>query len=110
MWVADAAGRWLLAGLMIESPEPVHRPGRLDLAGLAVKIGAGPEVAFDVRRRDRSGARLIYLASQPFQVNNPVGGPPQLVLRAKSTLDGAVANLRGVLSIPATPAFSEDPS
>jgi hypothetical protein len=110
MWMADAAGRWLFAGLMIESPEPVHRAGRLELSGLALKIGAGPEVAFDVRRRDRSGARLIYLASQPFQVNNPVGGPPGLLLTGKSTFDGAVANLRGALSIPATPAFSEDPS
>ncbi len=110
LWVADPAGGWLLAGLMIESTEPIHRPGRLELTGLALEIGVGPEIAFDVRRRDRSGARLIYLASQPFQANNPVGGPPRLALKARSTLDGAVTDIRGALSIPATPAFSEDPS
>jgi hypothetical protein len=110
MWVANPARGWLLAGLMIESPEPVYRPGRLELTGLALKIGVGPEAAFDVLRRDRSGARLIYLASQPFQVDNPVGGPPQLLLKARSTFDHAAADISGALSIPAKPAFSEDPS
>lgn len=110
MWVTNPAGGWLLAGLMIESPEPIYRPGRLELTGLALKIGMGPEVAFDVLRRDRSGARLIYLASQPLQVDNLVGGPPQLLLKARSKFDRAVTDIRGTLSIPATPAFSEDPS
>jgi hypothetical protein len=110
MWVPNGAGSWLLAGLMIESPEPIHRPGRLDLAGLALKTGAGAEILSDIRRRDRSGSRLIYLASQPFQVNNPVGGPAQLVLKARSTLDNVGTDIRGTLAIPAAPAFLEDPS
>jgi hypothetical protein len=39
-----------------------------------------------------------------------VGGPAQLVLKARSTLDNVGTDIRGTLAIPAAPAFSEDPS
>jgi hypothetical protein len=109
MWAPDGAGGWLLVGVMIESPEPIHRPGRLDLEGLWLQIGAGPELPFDTRRRDRSGSRLLYLASQPFRVNNPAGGPPRLMLKAKSKLDKITRLINGSRQITPVPAFSEDP-
>ena len=55
---------------MIESPEPIHRPGRFELDGLSLDMGnAGAAIRFDVRRRDRVGARLIYLTATPFTVS-----------------------------------------
>jgi hypothetical protein len=111
MWVPDDAGGWLFAGLMVESPEPIHRPGRVDLTGLTLKMdGAGAPTSFDIQRRDRSGSRLIYLTSQPLRISPPaVGDPPQLLLKARSTLNNVTTDLSGVLSIPSAPTFSEEP-
>mgnify|MGYP000028192099 CR=1 FL=1 len=99
----------LLAGLMIESPEPIHRPGRLTVS-LALKSAAGGETSFDIGRSDRSGSRLIHLASRPFQVNDPLGGFAQFMLRARSWLGTEVVDLRGMSTVPRRPAFWEDPS
>jgi len=107
--VRGAGAGWLLAGLMIESPEPIHRPGRLTVS-LALKSAAGGETSFDIGRSDRSGSRLIHLASRPFQVNDPLGGFAQFVLRARSWLGTEVIDLRGMSAVPRRPAFWEDPS
>jgi hypothetical protein len=107
MWIEDGAGGWLFAGLMIESPEPIHRPGRLELNSLTLDMGpAGSGITFGIRRRDRSGSRLIYLTQTPFNVAPP---PVQarLVLRATSTR--APANVTGRLKLPLAPGFAEDP-
>ncbi len=123
LWVPSPAGVWLFAGLMVESPEPIHRPGRVDLDGLTLEMGnAGSTIIFDVRRRDRSGSRLIYLTSAPFAVvtgeriritpNSPSlfrKITPQLVLKAKATLDKVSTIISGSLVIPPAPGFSEDP-
>ena len=109
LWVRGAGAGWLLAGLMIESPEPIHRPGRLTVS-LALKSAAGGETSFDIGRSDRSGSRLIHLASRPFQVNDPLGGFAQFVLRARSWLGTEVIDLRGMSAVPRRPAFWEDPS
>ena len=132
LWVPAGVTGWLFAGLLIESPEPVHRPGRLEVEGLTLSMGrAGRSVRFDQRRRDRSGSRLLYLTSAPFRVitREPVagrGGPldpppdglrprfrtitPQLTLSAQSRLSGAITPLSGLLTLPPAPAFSEEPS
>jgi hypothetical protein len=131
LWVSGADDDWLFAGLMVESPEPIHRPGRLDLTGLRLEMGStGTAISFDIRRRDRAGARLIYLTSAPFTVVTherftfghwPFPGrtgqlrpqyrtiTPQLVLDAKARLGGAVTDIDGTLVIPARPGFAEDP-
>jgi hypothetical protein len=111
MWVPDGADGWLFAGLMVESPEPIHRPGRVDLVGLTLEMGnAGATIRFDIRRRDRSGSRLIYLTANPFRViTRELDGSPRLVLKAKSTLDTVSTDISGTLTIPLAPDFSEDP-
>ena len=132
LWVPNASGEWLFAGLMVESPEPIHRPGRVDLDSLTLDMGlAGSIIRFDIRRRDRSGSRLIYLTSTPFAVVTRERIPnvhwpfmerlkdrswpqfrtitPQLVLRAKARLDNVSTDVSGSLVIPPTPSFSEDP-
>jgi hypothetical protein len=106
MWIEDSAGSWLFAGLMIESPEPIHRPGRLELNSLTLDMGpAGSGITFGIRRRDRSGSRLIYLTERPFHVAPPV--QTRLVLRATSTR--APANVAGRLKVPPAPGFAGDP-
>jgi hypothetical protein len=133
MWVANGAGGWLFAGLMIESPEPIHRPGRLDLdpAGLALDMGrAGAGVTFGIRRRDRSGSRLISLTANPLRViarerisrpprplpPEPGGAPPRfrtiepkLMLKAVGKRGGVSSDVIATLSLPLAPGFSEDP-
>ena len=130
LWV-QIDGDWRFAGLMIESPEPIHRPGRFELDGLSLDMGnAGAAIRFDFRRRDRSGARLIYLTATPFTVitreriafgrwpfpHQPDDRfplfrsiTPKLVLSGKSKSLVAVTDVSGVLVIPAVPGFSEDP-
>jgi hypothetical protein len=66
LWWRGATGGWLLGGVLIECPEPVHRPGRCEVRGLKLAMGSAGTAAFDVVRRDRSGSRLLYLTRTPF--------------------------------------------
>lgn len=139
LWSLEADGTWLFAGLMVESPEPIARPGRIDLQDLTVQMGqAGAAVRFDTVHRDRSGSRLIFLANAPFRVvtqerlpagpfghgrppfgrDRPpfgLGGQtfrpitPTLVLNAAATLDQVTTAISGSLVIPPAPSFAEDP-
>ena len=114
LWTADGTGGWRFAGLMIESPEPIHRPGRLELAGtsLTLEIGAaGPLPSFGTRRRDRSGSRLMYLTASPFPVMPPPG-TASVALTAMSRRGGPGTSgvaVIGRLSLPHMPGFAEDP-
>lgn len=110
LWVPADGGGWLLAGIMLESPEPIHRPGRLDITGLAVLPPTGGEIAFDVGRSDSTGSRLLHLATRPLLVGDLLGGFAQCVLKATSRLGSAVTSLRGLSTVPPRPAFGEDPS
>jgi hypothetical protein len=131
LWMPTDPGNWRFAGVILESPEPIHRPGRFELGGLSLQMGAaGAAIRFDIRRRDRAGARLVYLTATPFRVvtrerivfgrfpfprqpENPFPLfrtiTPTLVLAGKSKLLSAVQDLSGALVIPAAPGFSEDP-
>jgi hypothetical protein len=124
LWTRDPSGRWQFLGLMLESPEPIHRPGRFELTGLTLEMGhSAGAIAFDVRRRDRSGTRLLYLTSTPFIVVTrervDVGWPmhhwqfqpvfPQLTLAANSIVDGATTAVAATLPLPAAPGFAGDP-
>lgn len=97
---------WLFAGLMVESPEPIHRPGRVNLTDLTHNILSDiSTIHFNIHRWDRSGSRLIYLTDRPFAVPNDF----HLVLKAKETLDKVSKDISGSLLIPKAPKFSEDP-
>jgi hypothetical protein len=138
LWVSASAGGWLFAGLMVESPEPIHRPGRLELypEALTLAMGlAGTTVHFDIHRRDRSGSRLIYLTLTPFSVVTSEHMPvdeslvdddlphlriivPQLLLTAKAIQPGTngrkdvvpiLVDIIGTLTLPSVPGFAEDP-
>lgn len=66
LWWRGLTGNWLLGGVLIECPEPVHRPGRCEVQGLKLVMGTAGTAIFDVVRRDRSGSRLLYLTRTPF--------------------------------------------
>jgi hypothetical protein len=120
LWV-EQAGTWKFAGLMIESPEPIHRPGRLELTSLALSMGhVGSAVKFDIRRRDRSGSRLIYLTATPFTVvtrefirgHRPRGAhfvtfKPMLTLAFNDLQTNAAVT--GIIALPVLPTFVEEP-
>jgi hypothetical protein len=93
LWTSDGAGGWLFAGFMLESPEPVHRPGRLDYGQNSLGTAGGHR--FNRFRRDRSGSRLLYLTSTPF------AGGQWMGLTASP---GPIASVW----VPDVPAFFED--
>jgi hypothetical protein len=121
LWALKASDTWLFAGLMIESPEPIHRPGRLELQGLTLSMGhTGSGVTFDVQLRDRSGSRLIYLTSKPFHVvtREHIGGlihPRSRFVTIKPSLAiafndvSAGGPVEGTLVLSALPAFAGEP-
>ncbi len=68
LWLARADGSgWDCAGVLIESPEPIHRDGRCTIDGLsAVLAPSHPVVTFNTQFRDRSGSRILFLTDTPF--------------------------------------------
>jgi hypothetical protein len=73
LWVADGSA-WLLAGVLLEAPEPIVRgpvlpggPARLSLDALTCD-GRRLELV----RRDASGSRLLWLAATPFAPTGPL--------------------------------------
>lgn len=102
LWVppTDAAASWRLAGVLIESPEPIDRPGRCTVGRL---VATGGPADFSLRRSDRTGSRLLLLTSAPFAP----AAPGALVLELRDARTGAV--LTGSLAVPARPAFAEEP-
>ena len=137
LWATDTTGGWLFGGLLIESPEPVHRPGRLEVTGLQGQTDTGLTVTFGFSRRDRIGARLLYVARNPVQVapagevsdvgppdtsqadhgdqpvlvRPPTGGlVPTVTLNATSITSGAASSLTASIGLPQQPYFAGDPS
>ena len=111
----EAAGTWRCAGVLLESPEPIHRPGRFEVRSLRLRMGiAGAAVNFDVRRRDRSGSRLLFATSAPFTPVMTPGifglmRPPRLQLEALDLPIGKPAQtLVGSLQVPLLPSFAEE--
>jgi hypothetical protein len=103
LWHADGGGGatpWHFAGVLVESPEPIDRPGRCEVLGLGVQPEGGA-TPIDLRRSDRNRSRLLFLAQQPF-VPSP-GSTLALTLADKST--GAAVS--GAISLPPQPGFAE---
>ena len=104
---------WRCAGLMLESPEAIHRPMRFEVIELQLVMGAA-KIDFNVRWRDRSGSRLLIAASLPFVPRLTRRGglkplKPMLRLRCNDMpLDGAARVLQGLLELPLQPSFAEE--
>lgn len=103
---------WLCCGLLLESPEPVHRPGRLELQSVDLLMGAaGAGVRFDSIWRDRSGSRIVLGTTTPFAPVTTRQGVvfrgPRLRLRMQDLRVGAAArSLQGWLWLREAPLFA----
>ena len=110
----EQAGAWLCAGVFIESPEPVHRPGRLELQQLRLAMGSTTR-SFDLRLSDRAGHRVLWATSAPFaprRTRPRAGRPlqnPQLLLVCRDLPPGGTARtLTGRLEVPLAPSFAQE--
>ena len=113
LWIEGVAG-WLCAGLLVESPEAIHRPGRFEADALRLSMGS-VDVPFNVRLRDRSGSRLLLATSTPFtprrtrRNRNAPWQAPVLRLQCRDLPIGRPAKaLEGRLELPLQPSFAEE--
>jgi hypothetical protein len=117
LWVRGEVGgvpAWLVAGVLVESPEPIDRPGRVRIQSLVATMRAdhAPVVEWQVRRRDRLGARLLCLTTTPFVAHRcsigplirGVPRPPQLVLSLTEAAGGPA--ISGVMALNTAPSFA----
>jgi hypothetical protein len=86
---------------LVESPEPIDRPGRCEIQRLHAP---GVAATFDLRRSDRNRSRVLFLTSAPFA---PAGSPATVVLEQLDRATGTV--LSGALAVPSAPAFAAEP-
>jgi len=105
---------WRCAGLLLESPESIHRLGRFHVDGLDLVMGP-TVVNFDLRLRDRSGSRLLFATTTPFVPRRTRRGVafafvmPRLRLRCTDLpIAAPKAALQGLLEVPLQPSFAEE--
>lgn len=117
----DANGEavWLFAGIMIESIEPVPRPGRVALGAagdriLRLDMGViGDGVLFD-HLEDAGGFRLLFLARNAVEIRDRDGvvrtlKPAVELVLTDSPRGAATKTLKGRMTIPLAPAFAGEP-
>lgn len=69
LWRAAPGNRWEWVGVWLESPEPLHRPGRVTLGAWAVRSGNRTiEDPFDIQLSDHSGTRWLLARSSPMDL------------------------------------------
>ena len=109
LWTqAGAAAPWLLAGVLLEAPEPIHRPHVGGVARLTVDSLTCAGGGFLAPIKDRAGTRLLFPASQPFTPAGPLelrGAEQPFVVAGQPPAPAAFA-VRA--AIGAGPRFAED--
>lgn len=110
----EMGAQWRCAGVLIESPEPIHRPGRFHVNGLNLRMGL-TATTFDVILRDRSGSKLLFATSAPFLPRMSRIGMFQLPIPPALRLDCTdlpigkpKQQLTGWLEVPLRPSFAEE--
>jgi hypothetical protein len=106
LWSDDGSGAWLLAGLLLESPEPVQRPRRVEITAVTARASAGTEVPLNLARRDRSGSRLLFLAETPVGL---AAAGSVVTIRANSIVNGSATPIQATRPIAGTPSFAGEP-
>ncbi|MGF9649218.1 hypothetical protein AAIH32_14680 [Pseudarthrobacter oxydans] len=110
LWCRAGEG-WALHGVLLEAPEPIHRPDTLGLAGfggrLLVRSLASTGRSFEQVVRSASGDRLLFLTGGPFI---PAGTLGLTVMLQQVPLETPTipATTTLVCPITAVPAFVED--
>ena len=107
LW-SRAGDSWLLAGLLLDAPEPIHRPAVAGVARLTVDALSCPGGSFRTPLRDGGGTRLLFRATQPFRPTGPLelAGAQQRLLADAPPPPPAPFALRA--DIGGTPRFAED--
>jgi hypothetical protein len=112
---SNAGPSWKCAGLLLESPEPIDRPGRVELQALRLVMQPSPAGTFDIRRSDRSRSRMLWLCSIPFfphaWLQRVLFRPPRrmfptIVLEMTDKSSGALVS--GSVQLPLAPSFAEE--
>ncbi|MDR6413319.1 hypothetical protein [Pseudarthrobacter sulfonivorans] len=110
LWCRAGDG-WALHGVLLEAPEPIHRPDTLGLANFGgrvlVRSLASSGRTFEQVIRSASGDRLLFLTGAPF---TPAGTLGLTVTLQQVPLESATAPATSTLSCPiaAAPGFVED--
>ncbi|WP_406458015.1 hypothetical protein OG782_35005 [Streptomyces sp. NBC_00876] len=110
LWTDDN-GTWALHGVLLEAPEPIHRPdslglvnfgGRLRVNGLSCGGQSFPGII-----RSASGDRLLFLTARPFVPTGPLnlGVTLQDVPLEAATVPVATAL---ICPVPPVPGFAKD--
>ncbi|HVO88005.1 MAG TPA: hypothetical protein VMV45_05655, partial [Casimicrobiaceae bacterium] len=111
----NAGPAWRCAGVLLESPEPIDRPGRVELQALRLAMQPLPAGTFDIRRSDRTRSRILWLCSTPFAprtwLRRILFQPPRrifptIVLELSDKATGAL--LSGSLQLPLAPSFADE--
>lgn len=110
LWTREGDG-WLLHGILLEAPEPLHRPD-----GLGIKDYKGRLLIDDLSAggqplgtlyRSAAGDRLLFLAGTPFIPAGPLAlGVTTRAVPLEATTAPATMTL--TCPIGAAPAFAED--
>jgi hypothetical protein len=115
LWI-ERLGGWACAGMLMESPEAIHRAGRFEVDDLRLSMGP-TDVPFNVHLRDRSGSRLLFVTTTPFaprRTRRNRNAPWQLpVLRLQCRdlpIGRPAAAHEGRLEVPLQPSFAEEAS
>jgi hypothetical protein len=95
LW-ALTAGQWGVAGLLLESPEPLNRQGRMGIHNATLNA-----VAFPIRRSSRAGTRALWLRRNP----TPQADAAALTL----TADNAGAQFERRARVEPQPRFLRGP-
>jgi hypothetical protein len=106
LWTAAADGSWPFAGLLVESPEPVSRPERVNVTAVTVKTAAGNDEPLNLVRRDASASRLLYLANNPVAI---AAAGSDVTFRFDSILDGATTPLVATRPVSGSPSYAREP-
>ncbi|MBO0914315.1 hypothetical protein [Streptomyces laculatispora] len=110
LWTDDG-GTWVLHGVLLEAPEPIHRPDSLDLVDFGGRLrvnsldcGGQP---FPGIIRSASGDRLLFLTGSPVV---PTGPLTLAVTLQDVPLEAATVPVDTALSCPAppVPGFAKD--
>jgi len=112
---SNAGPSWKCAGLLLESREPIDRPGRVELHALRLVMQPPLLGTFDIRRSDRSRSRILWLCSIPFfphaWLQRVLFRPPRrifpsIVLEMTDKSSGAL--ISGSVQLPLAPSFAEE--
>jgi hypothetical protein len=100
--------KWLVAGVLLDAPEPIHRESVAGAARLTLEALSCPGGVFLEPLRDQSGTRVLFRATSPF----PPSGPLELTGAQQRLLADAPANAPVPFSLRAdlgsAPRFEDD--